>query len=855
MIAEQIERIKKLNFSVQFLKWTSTLAFIPLAIYLRFVLGTSLILDKNYPDYFQMVFILSLVIGIWLCWKWARDRQLILTGLELYLGVFVISACLSTAFSINTGVSLEKLIGILGYILCVYFLQDIKRNTILWQGIVNALLFTAAISSLAILISITPYLKSLQIGLIQFLADPIYLLKLLPRLPYSLLLHPSITAGYLVLILPLGVYQWSQTRNLTGKIIQGLGIIFNIIVLLLTRSRGGLLGFLFMIAVAAFLYRKKLLAEFSKNKLTSILVSIILGSIGVVFVILLTRIRGFDLTGVSIQNRLQLWKSALLMIRDKPWLGAGPGTFGQEYIKYRDPLYEGRSFIHAHNQILQVIVEFGFVGLISLMAVIWKWIRALFKSKTGLSSSGRITLIALSGLFVILLPDAILTSATIVFLLIFYLVWMNPLGGQASGENKQLGLITISVFSILVGLGASWITWKIEPYYKALIQAYDDNWQGATEQLEIALERDPLNPYYGYALGYTTGQLSCLNGEGFSTPISYYLDSLDSYPNWDISHANLAGMYGESGNYFQAATQMEYAIQAYPHEPFYNCLLGDYYWKLGRTNEALSEYSFCVAGIPSVLDSSYWGESEQRTSLEDEVMKQAKRLIAVADGNLLTESELYFYAGDTQESLEKILEYLNTDPLDLKANLVYFLIMEELGKLPEIETQLELTLKKNLESYTLWLYKGRLALVSGDPSAAENAFIISKLRRPSVYGSLALGNLYLERGDHEIAQVYFQEALEIGENHKLDFSRHVAGRWPIIGIYNNCLPEIATYRDYINPVLETANRLRDDNCYLAACFYNKLMEIRPPVKEAQNQLRELPCFQDFDPTRCSANFE
>ena len=831
------------------------MGFVPLAFYLRFVIGTSLILDKNFPDYLQMVLILGLAIFVWLCWKWIRDRQFSLTGLEPYLGIFLIVACLSTAFSVSAGLSLEKLIGILGYILCAYLLLDIKRNTYLWQGIINALLLTAALSSLAILISIIPYLKNYQIGLIQFISDPIYLFKALPRLPYSLFLHPSVTAGYLVLILPLGIYQWTQTRNLAWKIFQGLGILINLVVLVLTRSRGGFLGFFFMIAAAAFLYRKKLLAEFTRKKLTVILAVPVLGSIGVVFIILLARIRGFDLAGVSIQNRFQLWKAALLIIRDNPWLGTGLGTFGQEYLNYRDPLFEGRSFIHAHNQIIQTTVELGLFGLISLLAIFWKYSRSLTKTKMVLSPSRRLALIALSGLFGVLLPDAILTSAMIVFLLIFYLVWMIPSREHAYRVGKQSSLLFITAFSILVGFGAGWITWKIDPYYEALVQTYSGNWARATNQLEIALDRDPGNPYYQYTLGYVTGEQACLIGEGFSIPITYYLKSLESYPNWDISHANLAGLYGESGDYFQAAKEMEYAIQAYPHKPFYNCLLGDYYWELGRTNYALGEYSTCVAGTPAILDSSYWVESEHRTSLQIEVVKQAKILITEGDQGLIKESELYFYAGDLQEALATILEYLETDSQDLNANLIYFMIRDEMGMLPEIETQLEMILKKNPESYTLWLYKGRLAVVAGDTSTAENALKISKLRHPSISGLVALGNLYLEKGDHDIAQTYFQESLVIGAYPKLDFSRHVAGRWPIIGVYNSCLPKIYSSGDFIEPALDAANKMENDNCYLAACIYNKLTEINPPVKEAQATLRDLPCFQDFDPTLCVAGSE
>ena len=70
----------------------------------------------------------------------------------LYLGLFILAACLSTVFSVNPGLSLEKLIGISAYLLGFYLLLDLKRYPHLWQGIINALLITAGLSSLLILI-------------------------------------------------------------------------------------------------------------------------------------------------------------------------------------------------------------------------------------------------------------------------------------------------------------------------------------------------------------------------------------------------------------------------------------------------------------------------------------------------------------------------------------------------------------------------------------------------------------------------------------------------------------------------------------------------------------------------------
>ena len=532
-------------------------------------------------------------------------------------------------------------------------------------------------------------------------------------------------------------------------------------------------------------------------------------------------------------------------------MGSGPGTFGQEYLRFRDASFEARSFIHAHNQILQLTSELGVLGFFSLLLILWKYFQAL--AREGFSPHQRFGLIALFGLFGVLLPDAILTSTMIVFLMIFYLVWMAPEGKKLG--NNPVNLYVFTAFSIIIYIGASWITWKIEPYYKAVSESYQGNWQEVTKQIEIALQRDPNNPYYQYVLGYSTGQEACSLGEGFNDSINHYSSSLESYPNWDISYANLAGLYAEIGDYKQAADQMENAIQAYPHKPFYLCLLGDYYREMGRIEDALKEYSGCLIGLPSVLDSPYWNENDQRASLQDQVIREVKELFGMNEEDLLAESEFSYYAGDSHKALTLVLEYLDEDPLEPKANLLQYRILEGMGRLPDIESQLAMMLHNNPEKHNFWLYAAKLALINGDISTAENALLISKMSRPTLYGVLTLGTLYLDMGEVSRAKGYFQEFLLMSVNSSMDFSRHVAGRWPIAGVYTNCLSGNNSYSDHIIPALDAAQKLEGENCLLAACIYHNLAGLYPPYNEAINLLGDLPCFQEFDPEECLVGFE
>jgi len=88
MINYQIEKFKNNQFSIPFKNWLSTLLFLPLAVFFRFINGTWLVLDKDFTAYTQSVWVFGFVFLAWLGWKWLFDDRFLITGVELYLGLF-----------------------------------------------------------------------------------------------------------------------------------------------------------------------------------------------------------------------------------------------------------------------------------------------------------------------------------------------------------------------------------------------------------------------------------------------------------------------------------------------------------------------------------------------------------------------------------------------------------------------------------------------------------------------------------------------------------------------------------------------------------------------------------------------
>lgn len=67
------------------------------------------------------------------------------------------------------------------------------------------------------------------------------------------------------------------------------------------------------------------------------------------------------------QDRVLLWKAALRMVADHPWVGVGFGAFVREYPNYRLPGDPNTTPPFAHNLPLSLAVETGVPGLVAFL--------------------------------------------------------------------------------------------------------------------------------------------------------------------------------------------------------------------------------------------------------------------------------------------------------------------------------------------------------------------------------------------------------------------------------------------------------------------------------------------------------
>jgi len=149
---------------------------------------------------------------------------------------------------------------------------------------------------------------------------------------------------------------------------------FAVNAIILTRSRGALVGIALGLIPAVFLAPKKLRLKVAAG--------LLVGSLGAVYLMdtgFVDRMKTIDRSGeqrdASSQLRLDLWETSLAMVKDHP-LGIGPGNFFQVVGRYR-PELERRD---AHSTYFRCLTELGIPGFLLFLTICFSAMRTAMRA-------------------------------------------------------------------------------------------------------------------------------------------------------------------------------------------------------------------------------------------------------------------------------------------------------------------------------------------------------------------------------------------------------------------------------------------------------------------------------------------
>ena len=332
-------------------------------------------------DTYSPVILLALVMllvsfGI----RWLRSSHFLSrTGIELPLGLFLISALLSTWAAYDRPLALLQLFRFLGTAVVFYAFVDAGENLrrlAAWGMAVAA----AALSVYFLLhTDFSAYASKFS----PLTALGLWLNTHLPSLPGPEV-HPNVAGGTIILGVPfavfLGVTAYRQ-KHFGRAVLAGLLAVISIFGLFLSSSRGAWMGLAgaFGLLLLVWVQRRWLAGGKAAAAYWLVLGLLLLAAAALLFRAgELDRLLGQvpDPTG-SLQGRRMLWQQSALLARDYPFTGTGLLSFPMVFSAYT-LLIHVPYLSHAHNTYLQVFVAQGWPGFLAvlgfgLVGLRWTW--------------------------------------------------------------------------------------------------------------------------------------------------------------------------------------------------------------------------------------------------------------------------------------------------------------------------------------------------------------------------------------------------------------------------------------------------------------------------------------------------
>ena len=227
--------------------------------------------------------------------------------------------------------------------------------------------------------------------------------------PASTFVNRNFFAEYVVCTLPFSAYLLAQAKRPARISLMAVTLGFNVVALMMTGTRGALIAMwtllAFVLPVAAVLYRKQFsfFSWAASKRLLAIglFLATVVGlglvptnnprllqdakAIGVgstAFDRAFKRTASISANDGSLGIRFVMWKATARIIQSKPLTGVGAGAWEAVLPLYQTEGSQLETDYYVHNEVLQLLAEYGLTGLLFLLALLgyllvaaWKTVR------------------------------------------------------------------------------------------------------------------------------------------------------------------------------------------------------------------------------------------------------------------------------------------------------------------------------------------------------------------------------------------------------------------------------------------------------------------------------------------------
>jgi len=720
-------------------------------------------------------------LGIWALVRWRRREPWPRTIIDWPLLAWCAASTWAGAFSVNPRVSWhgawEAWIGAL----ILWLLVDALRRgwgQPLWRAIyliASVVCLLAAIEFVAWYLGVA-LLPQFQQGWFSIggLTHPVP--PTIHRLGMALVNITALSA-FIALLIPPALCMALSARKRSARWGMLLWLVAAGGVMLVSSSRGGFLALgvsLPFVLVGSFGSPgvRRWWSRFSSGRMRILLAGalvIVLTAAVVLGFMLATRL---DLAGHRAGDvvRLDLWRSAVAMIRDHPLTGVGTAAYGTALRTYRDPLLARDHIVTAHNLYLNTGAEAGLPGLIAgawlLVALAWAWWKQWRHTPAGTASWWQLLGLG-AGLAGLAAQSAVdtFTEPAIVLVATFFVAQAVAAAtrhktGPGSRPSPWPWIATV-LFLALSTVALVWESAGGASLSRSLALTARNQIDQAAAAAEQAREQDPGLLLATCHAGYLAGRLAA-EGQPDMLPVAVerYGECLapPAARGW-VDHLNLAALLWASGQKAEARAAVAAATEQTPLESM--PWLNRGYWAEaeGEQADAVRSYGWALARDPELAGSPFWRQNEQRAAWWDEIVAAGSQAVSQLGAEPAYWRWQVSLAAGRTDLIREIEAWLQLYPADAEAMAWLGEALLERGRPEEALSWLDKALAAEPLRARSYLARGEAALALGRYAEAERDLRTALFLEPSPRIHLGLARLAMAREDVPLALKEYSRAL------------------------------------------------------------------------------------------------